>query len=88
MEEKCVFCPCCNYAISKEEKRLLKSDINCPNCRAYKVSKFYEYGSKQHIQNLMRYALREGSSVRDNTRALPGFKFIIPPNFTKEIKHE
>ena len=87
-ESKCVFCPCCNYAVSKEEKNLLKEDVNCPNCGAYKVSKFYEYGSQTHIRNLMRWALREGTSARDCTRALPDYKMIMPIKFTKEITHE
>jgi len=85
---KCVFCPCCNYVVSKQEKNLLKEDVNCPNCGAYKVSKFYEYGSQTHIRNLMRWALREGTSAKDRTRALSDYKMIMPIKFTKEITHE
>jgi len=85
---KCVFCPCCNYVVSKQEKNLLKEDVNCPNCGAYKVSKFYEYGSQTHIRNLMRWALREGTSARDKTRSIYGFKIITPLGITKEITHE
>jgi hypothetical protein len=66
---KCVFCPRCDYAISREQM-MDAPDCPCPRCRGATTSMFYSVGSLTHIE-------RCGAWIRGEIKG-------CPPLVTKE----
>jgi predicted metal-binding protein len=62
--ENCVFCPGCDYAISRAEYDQMRNVIafhTCPRCKEHRISNFYSYGSTKHKER--REAFLRGEIV-------------------------
>lgn len=92
--EDIIFCPCCNYAISKSDRDLGRIDFDCPVCSSGeninchysievpRLSEFYSYGSMHHVEQLRSEYIHNARKVQ---RGLKHGHYRPAPAPTKEM---